>query len=95
MKHNVKLILKAFIEDSPYTSSEDWRTVSLGGGLWAIEYYLNGSFVCEWVGSNGTRQPSDDLHGISTADYQRSLILFHRIKKLPKPEFLRNSANIN
>lgn len=89
-------MLKAFIQDNPYQSPEDWKTVSLGDGLWAIEYYLNGAFVAEWVGSNGTRdEESDDLHALSTQDYQSALILFHRIKKLPKPEFIRNSANIN
>ena len=89
-------MLKAFIQqDNPYQSPEDWKTVSLGDGLWAIEYYLNNSFICEWVGSNGTREEADDLHTWSTEDYQSAIILFHRIKKLPKPEFLRNSANIN
>ncbi len=93
MKKKVKTIVKEFLNNNPYQSSEDWKTVSLGGGLWGIEYYLNGSFVCEWVGSNGTREPSEDLHSISTKHYQQALLVYHRIKKLPEPEFVKNSVN--
>lgn len=95
MKRKVKTIVKEFLNNNPYQSSEDWKTVSLGGGLWGIEYYLNGRFVCEWVGSNGTRdEEADDLHSISTEHYQQALLVYHRIRKLPEPEFVkRNSVN--
>ena len=42
------------------------KTLAIGGGEWALEVYnLNGDFIREFVGSNGTRddEEADDLWG--------------------------------
>lgn len=46
---------------------ESYQTYSLGDGLWSIEAKTSsdqsvwGPCLKEWVGSNGTREPQDDL----------------------------------
>jgi len=38
------------------------KTFAIGGGEWSIEVYdEEGSLLKEFVGSNGTREPADDL----------------------------------
>lgn len=38
------------------------ETHAIGGGEWSIEVFdKNGCFLEEFVGSNGTREPADDL----------------------------------
>ena len=46
---------------------ESYQTYALGDGLWSIEAKTTedqsvwGPSIHEWVGSNGTREPEDDL----------------------------------
>ena len=38
------------------------KSFAVGGGEWTVEVYnLDGEFLFELVGSNGTREPADNL----------------------------------
>ena len=56
---------------------------SLGSGEWSIEVFdFNGNVVAEFIGSNGTHSPSEDLHAAAD-EWINSL--WH---KLPFPQML-------
>jgi len=45
-----------------YSDVSETKTLAVGGGEWAIEvYHQDGSFIREFVGSNGTHREADDL----------------------------------
>lgn len=44
-------------------------TNSVGGGEWTIELHTKDGYLCEYSGSNGTREEATDLWSIIRKDF--------------------------
>lgn len=65
MKRKVKEIVKEILQAGPQFSMST-KSLSIGGGEWSLELYIDNSYVCEWVGSNGTwpGEEAEDLQSL-------------------------------
>lgn len=66
MKRKVKEIIKEILQAGPGFSMST-KPLAIGGGEWSLELYIDNSYVCEWVGSNGTwpGEEADDLQALA------------------------------
>lgn len=64
MKRKVKEIIKEILQAGPGFSVST-KPLAIGGGEWALELYVDNSYVCEWVGSNGT-WPGEEAEDLQT-----------------------------
>lgn len=71
------------------------QSYAVGDGEWSLEVYNDyNEVVCEYVGSNGTREPQDDLHSEYEHDIKLAYRLYNRWESLNEKKRLRSTYTI-